>query len=153
MKCLLSRASTITASSALMALLCSCASTGDWREDTIFFNPRFAENRLQPKREEIQSLNEETTAEQIQAASLRRTIAMEKASVSATRSEIRRVRKQKAAAEAELATVENALPAAQSEAAEGEQLRARRDQLRREVNRLDTLLADLLEVESQRSKR
>lgn len=137
----------------LAATLCGCASTGDWREDTIFFDRRMAEERLAPKRGQLADLHEQTAAERIRETRLRGNIARTRFSAAADRSEITRLRQQRSTTQAALTSVEADLDSAQTDAAETVELRRRRDELRREVNRLDTLLADLLDVKQQRYPR
>ena len=136
-----------------MSMLSGCASTGDWRDDSIFFDPHLADQHLQPKLEQVGELNRQTTAEEIHAARVRRDIGATRAVAAANRSEERRLRARTSSAPADLAAVERELASAELDASEAERLRSQRDALQREVNRLDTLLADLLEVKRQRYPR
>jgi hypothetical protein len=145
MRCLLT---VVTAACAAGTLLSGCAATGDWREDTIFFDSRLAEEHLDPKRQELSREQRGATDEQICQATLRQELRGTQRRVAANEGRVRELQRRKRAAEAKLAQVEAALGSSSSggDAAETQRLLEEKRVLRAEVNRLDTLLANILEA-------
>lgn len=127
--------------------LTSCVSpTGRWQDDSLFFSPELAERELAPKRMELAHAQQSAAAEKIRQATLRRQVGQTKSDIGAKQQRIAELRREKAMAESELAQVEADLKLAQADAANTLALVARRNSLRSEINRLDTLLADILEL-------
>jgi chromosome segregation ATPase len=122
------------------------APTGRWQDDSIGFRPELAERELAPKRRELAETQQGAAAEQFRQATLRRQMNQTRGDIASKQRRIEELRKEKAAAESELAQVEADLRLAQADADKTQALVSRRNSLRSEINRLDTLLADILEL-------
>jgi septal ring factor EnvC (AmiA/AmiB activator) len=73
-------------------LLASCAATGDWEEDSLFFSDQMGGQRLAGMRMQLDGIRSQTAQYRQKATGLERTVATASASRHTTETEVRQIR-------------------------------------------------------------
>lgn len=128
----------------ILFLLPGCTSTGDWREDSIFFSPRLAEQNLQRKRSELRREQAGTAAAFIEAASRRETLRNLRGSNRASDAEELRLRREIGRVTKEIAALDLRIRERRASGADAADLIEKRDLAQAENERLTALLYRIL---------
>lgn len=128
----------------IVLFLPSCAApTGDWDEDSIGFDPRLADRRMDGIRNQLNNERQSLAAQRIRQAQLKNELDTTNRSKQNHADEIRRVKNDLARANAELSSIKAQIEQLPPESAETTRLKARVSELLKSIRRLDDLYLSL----------